>query len=148
MEATQIIFSSTFIRKQSIAFLHSVKPTLQLKPILRNEDKSAPAYTSAACQQLLQMYDDYYPKNGYKEPWIGYFIVKQDTIVGSCGFVGQPKDGCVEIAYWTFAEYEGQGIASFACKELIRIVHNTNPKLKIMAKTAPEHNASTKDIVQ
>ncbi len=85
-----------------------MKPTLQLQPILKNEDKSAPAYAAAACPQSLQMYDDFYPKNGYQEPWIGYFIVRQDTIVGSCGFVGQPQDGCVEIAYWNLPSTKGK----------------------------------------
>lgn len=37
-------------------------------------------------------------------------------MVGSCSFAGQPKDGKVEIAYWTFKEFEEQSIASFACK--------------------------------
>jgi RimJ/RimL family protein N-acetyltransferase len=50
----------------------------------------------------------------------------------------------VEIAYWTFNEFEGQGIASFACRELVKISQNADPNVIITAKTAPEHNASTK----
>ena len=57
---------------------------------------------------------------------------------------GQPKDGKVEIAYWTFKDFEGQGIASFACQELVTIAHQIDPSLTITAKTAPENNASTK----
>jgi ribosomal-protein-alanine N-acetyltransferase len=64
--------------------------------------------------------------------------------VGTCGFTGQPKDGKVEIAYWTFKEFEGQGVASFACNELISMSKITDPTITITAKTAPEHNASTK----
>jgi RimJ/RimL family protein N-acetyltransferase len=77
-------------------------------------------------------------------PGLGILSVRQNQIVGSCGFVGQPKDGKVEVAYWTFKEFEGQGIASFACKELVSIANQTDPDLTITAKTAPEHNASTK----
>lgn len=117
---------------------------MNLRPITLQEDKSNKEYTSPDCQQLLSMYDDFYPKIGFNLPWIGYFVVRLDKIVGSCGFVGQPKDGKVEIAYWTFKEFEGQGIASFACKELITITKRMDPTLTLTAKTAPEKNASTK----
>jgi RimJ/RimL family protein N-acetyltransferase len=117
---------------------------MKLIPITQQEDKTNELYASADCQTLLAMYDDFYPKIGYNFPWVGYFIVRQDKIVGSCSFVGQPIDGKVEIAYWTFKEFEGQGIASFACKELVSIAYRTDPSLTITAKTAPEHNASTK----
>jgi ribosomal-protein-alanine N-acetyltransferase len=117
---------------------------MQLRPILLNEDKTNEAYASADCQQLLQMYDEFYPKIGFSIPWVAYFVVRQKKIVGSCSFVGQPQDGKVEIAYWTFKEFEGQGIASFACKELITIANQADPHVIITAKTAPENNASTK----
>lgn len=39
---------------------------------------------------------------------------------------------------------KGQGIASFACKELVTIAYQADPVLTITARTAPEHNASTK----
>ncbi len=117
---------------------------MNLRPITTNEDKTKEEYASADCQQLLNMYDDFYPEIGFNIPWVGYFVMKQNKIVGSCGFVGQPKAGKVEIAYWTFKEFEGQGIASFACKELVSIAFQADPTLILTAKTAPEHNASTK----
>lgn len=119
-------------------------PAMNLKPITLQEDKSNTQYASADCQQLLAMYDDFYPKIGFSLPWVGYFVVRENTIVGSCGFVGQPKNGQVEIAYWTFSEFEGQGVASFACKELVSIAKRADASLTITAKTAPETNASTK----
>lgn len=117
---------------------------MNLKPISLNEDKTNEIYASEDCQQLLKMYDGFYPRIGFNIPWIAYFVVKQNQVVGSCSFAGQPKDGKVEIAYWTFKEFEGQGIASFACKELVAIANQTDSNLTITAKTAPEHNASTK----
>lgn len=117
---------------------------MELKIIKINEDKTNKIFASADCQQLISMYEDFYPKIGFNIPWVGYFVVRQNQIVGSCGFVGQPRDGKVEIAYWTFKEFEGQGIASFACKELVVIAYQNDPNLTITAKTAPEHNASTK----
>lgn len=117
---------------------------MKLKPISLNEEKTNKTYASGECQQLLQMYDDFYTKIGYNIPWVGYFVIRQGNIVGSCSFVGQPQDGKVEIAYWTFKEFEGQGVASFACNELVKIAYETDSSLTIVAKTAPEHNASTK----
>jgi [ribosomal protein S5]-alanine N-acetyltransferase len=130
--------------KQIVTRLIADNTTMNLRPITLNEDKANEMYASPDCQQLLNMYDDFYSKIGFNIPWIGYYVVRQDKIVGSCGFVRQPKDGKVEIAYWTFKEFEGQGIASFACKELVTIAYQIDPGLTITAKTAPQHNASTK----
>ena len=55
-----------------------------------------------------------------------------------------PSTSITDSYYWTFKEFEGQGIASFAWKELIKISQTADPKVAITAKTAPEHNASTK----
>lgn len=117
---------------------------MQLKIIAIHEDRTSKMYSSKDCQQVIAMYEEYYPKIGFNLPWIGYFIIRDTCIVGCCGFTGQPKDGRVEIAYWTFKDFEGQGIASFACRELISISRQTDPTIRITAKTAPEHNASTK----
>lgn len=117
---------------------------MNLIPISPQEDKSKIEYSSPECQQLLSMYEEFYPKIGFNLPWVGYFIVRDNQIVGSCSFVGKPNDGKVEIAYWTFSEFEGQGIASFACEQLISIAMQTDPSVTITAKTAPAKNASTR----
>ncbi len=117
---------------------------MELKTIELNVDKSKEIYGSDNCQMLLKTYDEYYQKIGYNLPWVGYFVIEENQIVGSCGFTEQPKDGKVEIAYWTFKEYERQGISTFSCKELILISQQSDPTIIITAKTAPEHNASTK----
>jgi [ribosomal protein S5]-alanine N-acetyltransferase len=117
---------------------------MELKPVSLNIDKSKEIYSSEDCQMLLKMYEEYYPKIGYHLPWIGYFVIKENQIVGCCGFKGQPNEGKVEIAYWTFQAFENQGVASFSCKELISISQQFDPSVIITATTAPEHNASTK----
>lgn len=117
---------------------------MELKPIQLDEDKSSEIYASSDCQTVLKMYEDFYPKVGFNPPWVGYFVVRNNQIVGLCSFIGKPDDGRVEISYWTFSEFEGQGIASFSCEELISIARNADPKVTITAKTQPEHNASTR----
>lgn len=120
---------------------------MELKILQLKENKTDKIFESTDCQTLLEMYENYYPQIGFNLPWVGYLVVRQNQVVGSCSFTGQPKDGKVEIAYWTFKEFEGQGIATFACKELISISQNTDQKVIITAKTEPEHNASTKILV-
>jgi [ribosomal protein S5]-alanine N-acetyltransferase len=117
---------------------------MELQPITLAEDRSIPRYATPDCQELIAIYADYYKKIGYHPPWIGYFVLRDDLVVGSCSFTGQPKEGRVEIAYWTFKANEGQGIASFSCKALISLAKTTDPALIITAKTSPEHNASTR----
>jgi [ribosomal protein S5]-alanine N-acetyltransferase len=117
---------------------------MKLRILQQNEDKADSLFESAECQTLLQMYDEYYPKIGFNLPWVAYLILRENKVVGSCSYTGAPNNGKVEIAYWTFKEYEGQGIASFACIELIQIAQKADSNLTITAKTAPEHNASTK----
>ena len=117
---------------------------VELKIININEDRANEIYSSTDCQQVIAAMDEFYPKMGFNRPWVGYFVFKNNQVVGTGGFTGQPKDGKIEIAYWTFKEFEGQGIASLTCKALISISKKTDPTITITAKTAPEHNASTK----
>ena len=117
---------------------------MELRTIELNIDKSNEIYVSDDCQMLLKTYDEYYLKIGFDLPWVGYFVIRENQIVGSCGFTGQPKEGKVEIAYWTFKEFEKQGIASFSCKQLIQISQQKDPTIIITANTAPEYNASTR----
>lgn len=117
---------------------------MELKIININEDKANEIFASNDCQQLINSMNEYYLKIGFNKPWVGYFVFRNNQVVGTCGFTGQPTDGKVEIAYWTFKAFERQGVASFACNELISIARKTDPTLTITAKTAPEHNTSTK----
>lgn len=93
--------------------------------------------------EILLIYAEYYPKIGFIEPWIGYFIVDDGVAVGTCGFTGPPENNRVEVAYYTFKPFEGRGIATFACRELVAIAKKHDPNLIVTAKTAPEESAST-----
>lgn len=110
--------------------------------ILDLAERADELYVPDDCQSIFAMYEEFYPKIGFVPPWVGYFVVREGRVVGCCGFVGQPKDGKVEIAYATFQEFEGQGIASFSCSEMLNIAYLNDPTLTVTAKTAPEENAS------
>ncbi|MDX2048251.1 MAG: GNAT family N-acetyltransferase [Chitinophagaceae bacterium] len=117
---------------------------MTLAPIHIDEDQTKEIYANPDCREIFKSYPDYYYKTGYNPPWIGYFVIRDDKVVGVGGFTGQPADGRVEIAYYTFKEYEGQGIASFTCRQLISIAKTADPGIIITAKTSPEKNASAK----
>lgn len=113
-------------------------------PIHIDEDPTLALYATPDCQALFESYPAYYHETGYNPPWIGYFVFRDKGVVGVGGFVGAPQNGRVEIAYGTFKAYEGQGVASFACQQLLAIARATDLALTVTAKTAPEQNTSTK----
>ena len=117
---------------------------MTFEPLHIDEDKTKEIFASPDCQGIFKSYPEYYYKTGYHPPWIGYLVFRNNKVVGVGGFIGKPKDGRVEIAYGTFKEFEGQGIASFSCKQLITIAKKTDRGIIITAKTSPEHNASNK----
>jgi RimJ/RimL family protein N-acetyltransferase len=84
-----------------------------------------------------------YQNSGFVRPWIGYVAIKDDVVVGTCAFKSPPTDGRVEIAYFTFPDNEGLGIATGMASELIRIARHEDAGLIVFAQTLPEENAST-----
>jgi RimJ/RimL family protein N-acetyltransferase len=90
------------------------------------------------CHKTARLYE---PAGSYP-PWMGYLVLEEDTIVGTCAFRSPPRNGAVEIAYFTFPEFEGRGFATEMARHLIQIVQDTLPGTRIFAFTLPEENAS------
>ena len=80
---------------------------------------------------------------GYEPPWIGYLAIEEDICVGFCGFKSPPQNNRVEIAYYTFPEYESRGVATRMAAKLIRIALDKTPAITVAAQTLPVENAST-----
>lgn len=80
---------------------------------------------------------------GFAPPWVGYITVADDRPVGGCAFVGAPKGGAAEVAYYTLAEFEGRGYSTQALARMIEIAHAADPSVRLTAKTLPAANAST-----
>jgi RimJ/RimL family protein N-acetyltransferase len=79
--------------------------------------------------------------------WGGYLVVDQarDLVIGTCGYAHGPEaDGTVEIAYYTFAAFEGRGYATAMARELIDRAVRSGTVREIVAHTLPEPNASTR----
>jgi [ribosomal protein S5]-alanine N-acetyltransferase len=78
--------------------------------------------------------------------WFGYLAVDRTTrqIIGTCAFKGGPtKEKSVEIAYFTFPEFEGKGHATAMASLLVHAAKSSPDVEHIIAHTLPEKNAST-----
>ncbi len=79
--------------------------------------------------------------------WGGYLVVDQEqaVVIGTCGFKHGPEaDGTVEIAYFTFPEFEGRGYATAMARELLKRALLSGDVREVVAHTLPERNASTR----
>lgn len=83
-----------------------------------------------------------YESVGFEEPWVGYLALADSTPVGTCAFKSPPRDGRVEIAYFTFPGHEGSGLATAMAAELVVIARQNRPAVLVAAQTLPERNAS------
>ena len=97
-----------------------------------------PEVTSEVFRSTVELYTTV----GFEEPWIGYLALADETPVGTCGFKSPPRDGRVEIAYFTFPEVEGRGFASAMATELVAIARQHRSSVVVVAQTLPGRNAS------
>lgn len=79
-------------------------------------------------------------------PWVGYLALERDTrrALGTCGFKGGPDStNTVELAYFTFPDEEGRGVASAMAAALVDLARSAEPAIATLcAHTLPERNAS------
>src|SRR5215469_7909727 len=83
-----------------------------------------------------------YARRGYAEPWIGYLAIEGGNCVGACGFTSPPAGGVVEIAYFTYPDFEGCGFATRMAQRLISIAGERDPSVRVIAHTLTDENAS------
>ena len=114
---------------------------LTLLPIDEDENKNV-GFKGRECKSILEVYPGFYRRVGFNPPWIGYFVKRGGKLVGCGGFKGKPKDGKVEVSYGTFKKYEGEGIGSEICRQLVSLSLKTDPDVRVTARTLPENNAS------
>jgi len=97
-----------------------------------------PETAASVCAQTAALYR----MAGFTPPWVGYLALQGSQLVGTCAFTGAPQEGRVEIAYFTFPEFEGQGVATSMARALIEIVDGSGAQVLVFAHTLPEVNAS------
>jgi len=106
---------------------------------VRLSDIALPETAMSVIASTVQMYE----RSSYVEPWVGYLVVEGGNCVGTCGFTSPPVKGVVEIAYFTFPDFEKRGWATQMAQSLILIARESDPSVGIIAHTLMEENAST-----
>lgn len=97
-----------------------------------------PVSASGVLEATSALYDSV----GFEPPWICYIAVASERVVGTCGFKSAPIHRRVEIAYFTFQEFEGKGVATQMARQLIAIARDAAPGVVVVAQTLPARNAS------
>ncbi|MGQ0698222.1 MAG: GNAT family N-acetyltransferase [Panacagrimonas sp.] len=102
-----------------------------------------PGHMPPAARDVMEGTANLYEAVGFTPPWVGYLADWDGDIVGACAFKSPPQDGRVEIAYQTFAEFEGRGLATEMARQLVQLARQADPTLAVIAQTEPRENAST-----
>ncbi|MCB0195351.1 MAG: GNAT family N-acetyltransferase [Anaerolineae bacterium] len=116
---------------------------MELYAINKDGSTSEMLELSAPAKDICSSLAALYQMKGYVFPWIGYFAEENGQTVGTCAFKEPPADNRVEIAYFTFPENEGKGIATRMASSLIAIAKQHEPDITVFAQTLPKENAST-----
>ena len=113
-------------------------------PIDIDETQNEKFSGNPECVEILQVYGPFYQKAGFNKPWIGYFATweGEEEIIGGGGYKGKPKDGTIEVAYGVFKNYQGQGIGTAICRQLVQLALQTDPAVRITARTLQDNSAS------
>ncbi len=121
-----------------------MRATTRLIPIPVGGPPSLPegVVLPEVAHSVCQATRDLYARVGCAPPFTGYLAVEGKRCVGTCGFAAPPRAGTVEIAYFTFPEHEGQGVATRMAAGLIDIAQRADPHLHLVAHTLPDRNAS------
>lgn len=97
-----------------------------------------PPELAAHCRQTA----DWLAGVGFQPPFVGYVAVAGDAAVGGGAFVRPPRDGSVEIAYFTLPAFERRGHGARTARALVGIAQAAG--LAVHAYTLMEENASTR----
>ena len=84
-----------------------------------------------------------YANVGFVPPWIGYLGIVRNDVIGTCAFKAPMQGQRVEIAYFTFPEFEGRGYATRMARALVHVAAAASPGVLVVAQTLPEDNPST-----
>ncbi|MCB2137446.1 MAG: GNAT family N-acetyltransferase [Rhodobacteraceae bacterium] len=93
---------------------------------------------------MIEMTKAFYGQSGYSPPWISYLAIQDGEAVGGGAFVGAPRNGAVEIAYFTLPDRQGQGIATLTATALVEIARSGTKDIAVLAKTLPRPNTSAR----
>jgi [ribosomal protein S5]-alanine N-acetyltransferase len=121
-----------------------VRVIVRLVPIQRGGlvTEDIGALSGPTVKGVLEATAGLYEAAGFAPPWICYFAMTNGRLVGTCGFKSAPHQGRVEIAYFTFPNYEGKGVATQMARLLLSIAREADATVTVTAQTLPGRNPS------
>jgi ribosomal-protein-alanine N-acetyltransferase len=88
-------------------------------------------------------YDKIVTRSEKREWWAYLPVLKRtNTLLGSCGFKGEPRQGMVEIGYEVAEPFRGWGLATEMAKGLIQRAFRSNDVQYVQAHTLAVENES------
>jgi RimJ/RimL family protein N-acetyltransferase len=114
---------------------------VRLVALERDGSVGEPIASTPQIANVIEMTVKMYNGRGFVPPWTGYFALADGGVVGTCAFTAAPSEGRVEIAYFTFPDFEGRGVATAMARELIAIARAAG--IAVFAHTLPQRSAST-----
>ena len=114
---------------------------MKLVPITREIARSPEASRSELLAGICQAMIALYPGGEPVLPWAGY-LAREEEFIGTCAFKSVPRAGAVEIAYFTFPEHEGRGVATAMARMLVDLAFENGVRA-VRAQTLPQESAST-----
>ncbi|MBL9134612.1 MAG: GNAT family N-acetyltransferase [Verrucomicrobiales bacterium] len=138
-------FPASEHRRHLVESMPSIRSPVTLLPILEDGSISRPAPLDGPAAEVIAATVCLYARRGFQPPWIGYLAMEGDLWIGSCGFAHPPRNGEVEIAYFTFPGNEGRGAATRMARELLRQTRHAARSARVgyIAHTLPTESPST-----
>ena len=115
-----------------------------LLPIKEHLHENQEFIKNPDCKDTLGMCIDFYKRMGFNPPWICYYVQMNGNLVAAAAFKGKPENGKVEIAYGTFPQFQHQGIGTNIAHALAQLSQETDPAVRITARTLREENFSVR----
>ena len=102
---------------------------------------------AAITQDVVAQGEAFRATTGAPPEWGGYLAIDEtrQQVVGTCAFASAPDaEGEIEIAYFTFPGFEGQGYGTAMADGLVSEAEASGAVRLVYALTLPEPNASTR----
>lgn len=109
-------------------------------------ERDVPGLPEAATQ-ILQAMRRHYATFGYEPPWIGYLALEGRQCRGFGVFRGVPERQQVEMAWYTFPEFRGRGVATGLVRQLIRLARGQDSRLTLLVQT-PAASTAASDVLE
>ncbi len=97
--------------------------------------------------QILQAMRQHYAKFGFEPPWVGYLALEGRQCRGFGVFRGAPEKQHVEMAWYTFPEFRGRGVATALVRQLVRLARGQDARLTLLVQT-PAASTAASDVLE